>query len=192
MAAIDAQRSRLASFMSTSKNLALAKTQRGAAIRLATPLRSMSSHALPEEILDHVDDLAGVDVDQQRIIVVADPLRSRRRIGQRVHRRVDPVPRAIIIWLQPVADVERPVSVVERIDVDAEVKHRPVVVAIIAPVVTVVVAPAPVPAAVRPTAALVHALLGASALAEIAVVADRAGPVVGPSRPVARPPPGLP
>src|SRR6478672_6144707 len=158
----------------------------------------MSSNALPEEILDHVHHLAGVHVDQQRVVPVTDPLRSRRRVRQAVHARIEPILLLVIVGLQPVSDVERPVPVIERVDVDAEAEHRPVTVAIIAPVVAAVVAPIPVPAAARPAAPLGHpalllglvlTLLLALILALLVVLGLTVA--AGPVGPVARPAVGL-
>src|SRR4051812_45689363 len=95
----------------------------------------MSSSALPEEIRDHVHDFAGLDVDQQGVVPVTDPLRAGWRIGQRVHPRIDPVALAVIQRLQSVADVVLPIAVAERIEIDAEAEGRPVTITIIAPVV---------------------------------------------------------
>jgi hypothetical protein len=46
---------------------------------------------LPEEVVDHVDHLAGIDVDQEDVVIIADPLGAVGRRRQAVLERIDPV-----------------------------------------------------------------------------------------------------
>src|SRR5437764_5079106 len=148
----------------------------------------MRGDALPEEIVDHVDHFSSVHVDQQRIIPVAHPGRARGRIGQLVHRGIDPVLLAEIGPLQLVADAERAIAIAERIVIDAEAEQRPVVVAIAPPVVAAIVAPIAVPivgarparVVTRPAVRVASLLLGL-ALAEVTIA------VAAPVAPIARP-----
>src|SRR6478672_8395573 len=103
----------------------------------------MYDAALPEDIADHVHHFAAVRVDEQRVVPVTDPHRARTRIGQVIEARIDPILLLVVIRLQPVADVERPVVIVpERIEIDADVEDRAVTIAIVPPVIPAVVAPA--------------------------------------------------
>src|SRR4029079_2776102 len=59
---------------------------------------------LPEEVVDDVDDFTGPGVDQDRVVIVADPPRARRCVRQAVVPRiVDPEPAALIARPHPPA-----------------------------------------------------------------------------------------
>ena len=78
--------------------------------------------ALPEEVVDRVDDLARIHVDQQRVVPVADPLRARRRIRQAVHR---PDRSSSAGRNSSAADgsrFEALITLAERIEIEAEVE----------------------------------------------------------------------
>src|SRR5438128_2361487 len=106
------------------------------------PPRSTEDRALPEEVVDHVDDLAGPLVDQDRIVPVADPAVARRSVGQAVLPRiVDPVAAAIIARPQPPTDRIRLIAPAERIVINPDVEPGPVPLAPVAPVVAAVAPP---------------------------------------------------
>src|SRR3712207_8253925 len=44
--------------------------------RSADPAPQGRHPRLPEEVVDHVDDSARIDVDQQHVVIIADPLRA--------------------------------------------------------------------------------------------------------------------
>src|SRR6185503_18821080 len=67
-----------------------ANAKRGAAAT-ATPLRYSALSTLPEEVRDHVDRGSAVGIDQDRVVPVADPDATGRRIGQPVEARIDPI-----------------------------------------------------------------------------------------------------
>ena len=46
---------------------------------------------LPEEVVDHVEDFAGIDVDQQDVVIIADPLRARIGAGGRRYCQGSPI-----------------------------------------------------------------------------------------------------
>src|SRR5438270_9762717 len=118
------------------------------------PPRSTAVPTLPEEVADHVNHFAGVHVDQHRVVPIADPGRPGRRIGQLVHRGIDPILLTEIGRRQLVPDVEPLIAVVEWIVIDADAEDRAVAVAIAAPVVAAIIPPVAVPVA-RPAAGLV-------------------------------------
>src|SRR6185295_846876 len=119
-----------------------ALTHKGRCRKTATPLRRTAGTALPEEVVDHVHDPTVPRVDQDGVIVIADPAIARRRVGQPVLPRVaEPVAAAEIARPQPPADLIRPVAPAERVVIEAEVEQRPVAPAVIPPVVPLVVAP---------------------------------------------------
>jgi len=130
---------------------------------------------LPEEVVDHVDNLAGVNVDQQDIVVIAHPLRPVGRRRQAILPGIaDPVTLVVEQRVQEQADREAAVAPVPvgRI-IRRQVEDVPVPAAPRAPIVAVVVAPAAIPV-VAPVA------VAAPAVAPVAVV-----PVVAPVAPVA-------
>ena len=116
----------------------------------ATPLRPTARPArLPEEVVDHVDHLAGVDVHQQRVVIIAHP--AVRAVGRRqaiLPRIVEPVARAVIARPQAEADREAAIAPAEGIVIAAEPEQRAVAVAMVAPVVAAVAAPVAGPAAI--------------------------------------------
>src|SRR5690242_15129591 len=117
--------------------------------------------ALPEDVVDHVDDLAGIDIDEQRVVVIAHP--AIRAIGRRQAVIIgirNPVVRAEQDRIEPEADAEAAVAVIPAIGrviarqaIDAAVAHP-----VIAPVIAVVAAPimvvrtAPAAIVIAPTA----------------------------------------
>src|SRR5947209_4423732 len=126
---------RHAGFIETSNQIG-ADAKRGAAIRPATPLRSMSRCALPEEIADHVHHFAGIGIDQQRVVPVAHPGGSRRSVRQPVLPRiVDPVVAAVIARPQAPPDLVRLVLPAEWIVIETDVEGGTVAVAPVAPVI---------------------------------------------------------
>ena len=111
-------------------------------------LRPSELAGLPEETVDHVDHFAAPGVDQQRVVIIADPARPGIGWRKAVHPRVvEPIAAPIIARPQPPADRVGPVTPAERVVVKAEVEQRPVAVTVIVPVVAVVVAPIAVPMA---------------------------------------------
>ena len=76
------------------------------------PLPTLTAR-LPEEVVDHVNDFAGVDVDQQHVVIITDPARA--RIGGRqpiLPRIADPVVVREEQRLQEISDREAPVAVI--------------------------------------------------------------------------------
>src|SRR5215210_1207117 len=95
----------------------------------ATPLLSTGRAPLPEEVVDHVDHPAVPGVDQDRVIVIADPAIARRRVRQAILPRVvEPEIAVVIAWPHPPADVVALIAPAERIVIEAEVEQRPVAV----------------------------------------------------------------
>ena len=99
--------------------------------------------------MHHVDDFAGVDVHQQRIVPVAHP--AIWPIGRRqaiLPRIVQPVARPVIARVQ--VGTMRPAAIIpaERIVIEAEAEDRAVLVAVAVPVIAPVVAPVLRPAGV--------------------------------------------
>src|SRR3954454_21105887 len=83
---------------------------------------------LPEEVVDHVDDLAAPRVDEHGVVVITHPLRARRGEGQAILPRVvDPIAAAVIARPQTPPDLIRAVAPAERIIIKAEVEPRAVV-----------------------------------------------------------------
>src|SRR6185369_2045445 len=124
--------------------------EKGALRSPATPLRQMRVLCLPEEVVDHVDDLPVPRIDQDRVVIIADPAIARRRVGQPVFPRVvDPVAARIIARPQPPADLVGPVPPAERVVIEAQVEMRPVSPAPVPPVVLTVVPPIVVPSDAR-------------------------------------------
>src|SRR5690606_4148193 len=149
--------------------------------RATLPGRS-AGRGLPEEVVDHVDDLAGVDVDQQDIVVIAYPAVGAVDCRQAVLPRVvDPVVAAVEQRADEGADAEPPVRVIPvRRVVGADAEHHAVGIAIVVPVVAAVVAPVAVPPAMVATPAVVVAPVVAPAVIVAAVVAPVAVTIVVP------------
>src|SRR6185503_2105345 len=102
--------------------------------------------ALPEEIVHHIDDLPRVDIHQQRVVVIADPLQWPRRGRQIVHVRIcQPVVLPVLGRPKPPADIVPLISPAERIVVNANPEDRPVMVTIVAPIVAMIVPPVGTP-----------------------------------------------
>ena len=133
------------------------------------PLRPMVGSLLPEKAVDDVFDFACEGVDQDRIIVIADPAIS--SVGRRqaiLPRIVDPVIRLVIVGIEVRPDTKSAVIESERIEVKADAEGRPVAIAVAAPVVAIVVAPGIVPAVAG--VAIVAATI--AAVASVAIVAS--------------------
>ena len=106
---------------------------RGAADKPQRPFDQLDERCLPEEVVDHVDHLAVPHVDQQRVVIIADPAIARRGIGQAVLPRVvEPVVAPVIARPQPRSDRVGPIAPAERIVIEAEVEQRAVVAAMVA------------------------------------------------------------
>src|SRR5579884_1562044 len=102
----------------------------------------MPSSALPEEVVHHIDDLPGEDVHKQGVVVIANPSVRPRRIREIVHVWIaEPVILLVIGRPEPPPDIVSLISPAERIVINADPENRPVVVAIIAPVVAAIIAP---------------------------------------------------
>src|SRR5690606_29587770 len=146
-----------------------------------TPAEGGGAGALPEEVVDHVDHFAGVDVHQQRIVVVAHPAVRAVGIGQAVLPRiVDPVAAAEEQAVEEVAGAHPAIAVVPvRRVIDADMEHAAVGVAMALPVVAAVIAPVVVPAAV------IVAVVAAPVVAAIVLPAAAFRPPVAIARGVA-------
>lgn len=71
---------------------------------LGAKLRGLTS---PKEILDYIDNFAGPGVDKQRVVIIADPARARRRRRQAIHPGVIyPIGAAVIVRPQSPTDRE--------------------------------------------------------------------------------------
>src|SRR5436305_4408079 len=130
---------------------------------------------LPEEVVDRVEHFSGVDVDEQHVVIIADPFGARFGRRQAILPGVaDPVALIVEERIEEDADREAVIAVaaIGRI-IRPEVEEAAVAVAVALPIVAIVVAPVPVPIA---TAAIVAAPVSAV----VAIVAPPIAAVVAP------------
>src|SRR5688500_3660429 len=145
---------------------------------------------LPEEVLDHIDDMPAVDVDQQRIVIIADPaIGAVGRWQAILPRIVDPVVLAVQHRRDVHADREAAITIAPaaRRVITRHAIGVAVRLAVVPPIVPPVVAPTAVPLAIVvavPAAIVVApvAIVGAAVLAEIppvvAAIAAEIAPVL--------------
>src|SRR5690606_17543735 len=130
------------------------KTQKPPHLAMRRLRSSRATHGgrrrLPEKVVNHVDDFAGVCIHEQHVVVVADPAIRTVDLGQAVLPRIaDPVAAAEEQRIEDAPDPDAAIAVVAvRRVIRTEAEHDPVTVAITLPIIAVVVTPATVPAPV--------------------------------------------
>ncbi|VVT13056.1 membrane hypothetical protein [Sphingomonas sp. EC-HK361] len=140
---------------------------------------------LPEDVVDRVDDLAGIQIDEQRVVVVAHPAIRAICLRQAVVVRiVDPVALREQDRRQPEPDREAAIAIVPAVrriiarQVERAAIARPVAV----PVIAIVLPPAAIPVAAaiaRPARiALPAAIIPAAIVGPVAAVAIPVAAVV--------------
>ena len=131
----------------------------------------LSCGFLPEEVVDHVDHFAAVDIDQQRIVIVTHPAVGTVDIRQAILPGiVDPVPIAEeqVVEIEPDAQAAIAVIAIGRI-VAAQVIGVAIGPPVVIPVIAVVIAPAAIPPAM--VAPVVTAIIASVATIIAAVFA---------------------
>ena len=123
---------------------------------------------LPEEIVNHIDDIAIAKVDQDHIVIIAHPAIRAPDVRQAILPGiVDPIMVAVIAVAEIKADVEAAIAAVA---IRCVIAADPVIVAITLPVAAIIIAPVVAPTIV-PAAAVVATIAAAPVMAAIVAIA---------------------